>query len=135
MIKPVYVLWIPILSSAFVWIRIKLAASCSLRLLSQATSVPCPPSNIYRFTFITCLSALHGRSVHRDGKSMLESWSGLRLYGSCLEGIPDSVETFFSHTLDPACGSWSSGGPSAPTRDRPALLQVPVPVEPINLQL
>ncbi|KAK5600314.1 hypothetical protein CRENBAI_001400 [Crenichthys baileyi] len=45
MIKPIFVLRIPILSSAFVWIRIKLAASCPLRLLSQATSVPCPPSN------------------------------------------------------------------------------------------
>ncbi|MEQ2315767.1 hypothetical protein AMECASPLE_025787 [Ameca splendens] len=46
MIKPIYVLWIPILSSAFVWICIKLAASCSLRLLSQDRSVSCPPSNI-----------------------------------------------------------------------------------------
>ncbi|MED6285530.1 hypothetical protein CHARACLAT_030230 [Characodon lateralis] len=43
MIKPIYVLWIPILSSAFIWIRIKLEASCSLRLLSQATSVPFLP--------------------------------------------------------------------------------------------
>ncbi|MEQ2297026.1 hypothetical protein AMECASPLE_030515, partial [Ameca splendens] len=41
---------IPILSSTFAWIRIKLAASCPLCLLSQATSVPCPPSNISHST-------------------------------------------------------------------------------------
>ncbi|MED6264922.1 hypothetical protein CHARACLAT_020143, partial [Characodon lateralis] len=52
MIKPVYVLWIPILSSAFIWIHIKLAASCSLCLLSQATSIPCPPSNTWILNLI-----------------------------------------------------------------------------------
>ncbi|MED6234057.1 hypothetical protein ATANTOWER_021307 [Ataeniobius toweri] len=41
MIKPIFVLRIPILSSALVWIHIKLAASCPLSLLSQATSGCC----------------------------------------------------------------------------------------------
>ncbi|MED6262663.1 hypothetical protein ATANTOWER_023561 [Ataeniobius toweri] len=56
-----------ILSSAFVWIRIKLAASCPLRLLSQATSVPCPPSNINHRTCFFVLSS------HRTAPSELST--------------------------------------------------------------
>ncbi|MED6258942.1 hypothetical protein ATANTOWER_014639 [Ataeniobius toweri] len=51
MIKPTYVSWIrKILPHVFVWTRIKLAPSCSLHLLNQAISVPCPPSNVNHCT-------------------------------------------------------------------------------------
>ncbi|MEQ2308149.1 hypothetical protein AMECASPLE_025172 [Ameca splendens] len=46
-----------ILSPVFVWINIKLAVSCSSRLLDQAVSVTCPPSNVSICTPNSFLSA------------------------------------------------------------------------------
>ncbi|MEQ2289798.1 hypothetical protein AMECASPLE_036970 [Ameca splendens] len=51
-----------ILSPVFVWIRIKLAVSCSHRLLDQAISVTCPPSNV---SICTPNSFLSAPSSHR----------------------------------------------------------------------
>ncbi|MED6234789.1 hypothetical protein ATANTOWER_001901 [Ataeniobius toweri] len=78
MIKPTYVSWIrKILPPVFVWIHIKLAASCSLRLLNQAIRVPCPPSNVSHHTLNSFLLFRAHTEQHQENSlriSLQKSW-------------------------------------------------------------
>ncbi|MED6234221.1 hypothetical protein ATANTOWER_024814 [Ataeniobius toweri] len=78
MIKPTYVSGIrKILPPVFVWIHIKLAASCSLRLLNQAISVPCPPSNVSHRTsnsFLLFRAHTEQHQVNSLWISLLKTW-------------------------------------------------------------
>ncbi|MEQ2233913.1 hypothetical protein ILYODFUR_026678, partial [Ilyodon furcidens] len=78
MIKPTYVSCIrKILPPVFVWINIKLAASCSLHLLNQAISVPCPPSNVCHRTLNSFLLFRAHREQHQENSlriSLQKTW-------------------------------------------------------------